>query len=373
MSFTLAHNHNRREAQKTSIFAGTSKPTKKKHKKNNGFNNISSMDSSYSTVYLQKSIGNQAVQRLMHVDDARSDLEIATQPKLKVSRPGDAHEQEADKVADEVMKTSLPRESNVKLSSPPMSNNEQLDRKCSACKINKEEEGKLNVNRKPSSNSSDLGASGEIANQINNVRAGSSSGLPLDFSTRQFMESRFGHDFSKVRIHTGEMAARSANSVNANAYTIGEHIVFEQGQYQPHTSEGRRLLAHELTHVVQQSNNNNTASRSAASTASLVISKISSSEKISRQKSPTVAPVVGLEEQFEQAILKSDWPYAVDRLATFNITEIVKLLERYVNTESALNQLKKAALSKFGSDETRIVPAINTLIETKFRVTTTKK
>src|SRR5215207_8750406 len=128
------------------------------------------------------------------------------------------------------------------------------------------------------------------------------------------MESRFGHDFSKVRIHTGEIAARSANSVNAIAYTIGDDIVFEQGQYQPYTSKGRRLLAHELTHVVQQSNNN-TASRSAAAIAGLITSKISSSERISRQKGPAVAPVVGLEEQFEQAIRKSDWTYAVDRLA----------------------------------------------------------
>jgi hypothetical protein len=66
------------------------------------------------------------------------------------------------------------------------------------------------------------------------------------------MESRFGYDFGRVRIHTDERAARSANSVNALAYTIGYDIVFGEGQYQPNTLDGIRLLAHELAHVAQQ-------------------------------------------------------------------------------------------------------------------------
>ena len=79
-----------------------------------------------------------------------------------------------------------------------------------------------------------------------------SSGTPLDRSTRAFFESRFGMDFSKVRIHTGAEAASSARDVAARAYTVGDRIVFDGGQYAPHTQEGRKLLAHELTHVVQQ-------------------------------------------------------------------------------------------------------------------------
>jgi Domain of unknown function (DUF4157) len=66
------------------------------------------------------------------------------------------------------------------------------------------------------------------------------------------MESRFSYDFSNVRIHTDEAAAKSAYSVNALAYTLGNDIVFGEGQYQPNALVGRRLLAHELTHVVQQ-------------------------------------------------------------------------------------------------------------------------
>lgn len=367
MSFKLAHEHIGGADVKTSTFAGSSKPTKKNKKNNSILYNTSKMNSSNSINHLQKSIGNQAVQRLMDAG-AGFESEIAIQPKLKVSRPADAYEQEAERVADDVMKSSSSSpESNVKLSSPMSNNEKQLDRKCKECQLKEGEETgeeKLNASRKPSSSSLDLEASEEIANQINNARVG--GGSLLDFSTREFMESRFGHDFSKVKIHTGEMAHRSASKVNALAYTIGDDIVFEEGQYQPHTSEGRRLLAHELTHVVQQSSN--TASSTTA--AGFITSKISSTEGISRQKGPTVASVETLEEQFEHAILKSDWLYAVDRLAAFNTTEIPKMLERYVISQSALNHLKEAALNKFGSDESRIIPAINTLIGTKFRAPT---
>lgn len=84
----------------------------------------------------------------------------------------------------------------------------------------------------------------------------SSAGEPLDTATRNFAESSFGHNFtfSRVRVHTDSRAAESARSVNALAYTVGPHVVFGAGQYQPTTKEGKRLLAHELTHLVQQRN-----------------------------------------------------------------------------------------------------------------------
>ena len=81
----------------------------------------------------------------------------------------------------------------------------------------------------------------------------SSSGRPLEPSLRQDMEQRFGHDFSRVRIHTDAAAERSAQDVSANAYTVRHNIVFGAGQFAPGTERGRRLIAHELTHVVQQS------------------------------------------------------------------------------------------------------------------------
>jgi hypothetical protein len=79
-----------------------------------------------------------------------------------------------------------------------------------------------------------------------------SSGQSLDLRTRAFMEARFGHDFSQVRIHTDAQAAKSAQAVNALAYTVGQHVAFGSGQYAPGTGAGNQLLAHELAHVVQQ-------------------------------------------------------------------------------------------------------------------------
>jgi hypothetical protein len=79
-----------------------------------------------------------------------------------------------------------------------------------------------------------------------------SPGQPLDAGTRAFMEPHFGHDFSGVRVHTDKQASESANAVNARAYTVGKNVVFGAGQYAPGTMRGRELLAHELTHVVQQ-------------------------------------------------------------------------------------------------------------------------
>jgi hypothetical protein len=80
-----------------------------------------------------------------------------------------------------------------------------------------------------------------------------SPGRPLDSATRSSMESQLGYDFSSVRIHTDERAANSAQAVSANAYTSGDHVVFGGGRYQPSAPSGQQLLAHELTHVVQQS------------------------------------------------------------------------------------------------------------------------
>jgi hypothetical protein len=76
---------------------------------------------------------------------------------------------------------------------------------------------------------------------------------PLDGETRAYMEPRFGHDFSRVRIHADAQAAEEARALNARAYTVGQEIFFGQGEYASQSAEGRWLLAHELTHVVQQS------------------------------------------------------------------------------------------------------------------------
>lgn len=81
---------------------------------------------------------------------------------------------------------------------------------------------------------------------------GSGGGSPLDADTRADMESRLGHDFGDVRVHTDSRAHDSARAVNAHAYTVGSNIVFQRDKYDPSSNEGKTMLAHELTHVVQQ-------------------------------------------------------------------------------------------------------------------------
>ncbi len=81
---------------------------------------------------------------------------------------------------------------------------------------------------------------------------GSGGGSPLDVDTRADMESRLGHDFGDVRVHSDSRAHESATAVNAHAYTVGSNIVFQRDKYDPSSTDGKTMLAHELTHVVQQ-------------------------------------------------------------------------------------------------------------------------
>lgn len=97
-----------------------------------------------------------------------------------------------------------------------------------------------------------LAGDDEAASPVHDV-VGSGRGSPLDAGTRSAMEASFGTSFEHVRVHTDDKASRSAESVGANAYTVGSDVVFKSGQYDPGSAAGRRTIAHELTHVVQQS------------------------------------------------------------------------------------------------------------------------
>ena len=116
-----------------------------------------------------------------------------------------------------------------------------VQRTCARC-----EEEEKNLHRKENGT---LNSSSIAPPIVHNVLAG--SGRPLDPVARSFMEPRFGRDFADVRIHTVERAAESADAVNARAYTVGRDVVFAEGEYRPETEAGRRLIAHELWHVVQ--------------------------------------------------------------------------------------------------------------------------
>jgi hypothetical protein len=155
------------------------------------------------------------------------------QPKLAISNPGDAFEQEADRVADHVMRMAA---TGIQRACAPCASGE------STCP--KAEEGSALIQRKAEGPSLDSSPDG-FHHQLG-------SGHPLDTTTRSFFEPRFGRDFSLVRVHTDDKAIESARAANALAYTVGRDLVFRPGQYQPETPAGKRLLAHELTHVIQQ-------------------------------------------------------------------------------------------------------------------------
>ena len=156
------------------------------------------------------------------------------QPKLTVNAPGDTYEQEADRIAGQVMSTPLKHTGASSAGSFDGRNGQTGHERIQARSF-------------PGSNDPAAITAPPIVHE-----ALSSPGRPLDSSVREFMEPRFGHDFSRVRVHTGETAARSAAAVNATAYTAGNNIVFGARNYAPQTAAGKNLLAHELTHVVQQ-------------------------------------------------------------------------------------------------------------------------
>ena len=167
------------------------------------------------------------------------------QAKLRVNTPGDAHEQEADQVADQVMRMQEDEEPVVQRKSLTPVNSVQ--RMCAGCE--EKQEGKVQRQETTSGSSG-----GQTAPPVVGQALSSGGGRPMDTGTRQFMERRFGQDFGQVRIYTGGQAAESASAIQARAYTSGKDIVFGAGEYRPESGEGKRLLAHELVHVGQQGN-----------------------------------------------------------------------------------------------------------------------
>jgi hypothetical protein len=142
------------------------------------------------------------------------------QRKLRIGAVNDSLEHEADRVADQVMHSPA----------------ENL------------------LNRSPQKihhvGNSGGDFEGDIPESVTRTLAG--PGRPLDEALRQGMEARFGHDFAAVRVHQDPQAEQSARDVNARAYTVGNSIVFAPGEYSAHSNTGQRLIAHELTHVIQQ-------------------------------------------------------------------------------------------------------------------------
>ena len=198
-----------------------------------------------SILHLERVSGNQAALRLLGdtVDPAEMSTALSAtgiQAKLMVGAPGDRFEEEADRIADTVM---------------AMPDSEMLNETRAA------DSSALSVTRCTCDSSED-----ELHPQLDHGQAGPvsdgtaslvhdvvrSPGHPLDTPARTFFEPRFQWDLGVVRVHSDETAAASARVLGARAYTLGRHIVFGAGHWAPGTDSGRRLLAHELVHVAQQ-------------------------------------------------------------------------------------------------------------------------
>lgn len=171
----------------------------------------------------------------------RPSLPNMAQPKLKVGQPNDSYEQEADQVAEQVMR--MPAAGT--LESHARSSSAAIQRACLDCE---EEDEELIHRTEATRHVPEVTPS--LAAQIGESRTG---GQPLPDSTRKFFEPRFRQDLSKIRVHVDTRASDLAHSLGARAFTLGNNIFFGQGSYSPETIGGRLLMAHELVHTIQQS------------------------------------------------------------------------------------------------------------------------
>lgn len=173
--------------------------------------------------------------------------QLTPQFKLTVSQPGDPQEQEADQMADRIMRSPQPAAS-LETSKPfPERHRSSVSTGPNEMKLqrkrgDKDDEIKGKWNNSPSEITPD------VADHIHRLSGGQS----LPASEQSFFKPWFNHSFENVRVHTDSEANATAHALNARAFTLGNDIVFASGQYSPGTDRGRRLLAHELTHVVQQ-------------------------------------------------------------------------------------------------------------------------
>jgi hypothetical protein len=234
---------------------------------------------------LQRVAGNRAVQRLLASRKA--------QAKLTVGPAGDKYEREADRVAAEVMRSSEPTPPPVQRQK--MEEDEDMVQKMPLAapsapvvqrEVNLEAEQEVRkLAEAPRSPGDGFEAGSDVESRLT---ANSGSGNPLPEGARSFMESRFGTDFSGVRVHTGGEAVQLSREMSAQAFTHGSDIYFGEGKYDPDSGGGRQLLAHELTHVVQQG----------AASASQPVQRLDEEDEVQRElAAEALSPVAGLRVQ----------------------------------------------------------------------------
>jgi hypothetical protein len=195
---------------------------------------------------------------------------IAPQPKLKVGQPGDKYEQEADRVADQVVNGSrqesrpffapVPQKQQQSIQEKPLAEGitpivqmqeeeeEELQPKLLDATVQRQEEEEEELQMKQNDN---VSHAAPVEAALSGLSGG---GSKMEPATKAEMESGFGVDFSDVNIHTGSDAVQISKQMGAQAFTKGSDIYFNEGKYQPATTQGKLLLAHELTHTIQQIN-----------------------------------------------------------------------------------------------------------------------
>ena len=185
-----------------------------------------------------------------HSDDSQALLQetlgYPVQTRLRVGEPNDAYEREADLLADRVMATS--EASLQRSTADPEQEDEQKKKETEQPALEEEEKKDEEAQRKSVGGEVTLSSAGAAA-----IGAKQGGGHSLPSSERAFFEPRMGANFGRVRLHADSEAARLSAGLSARAFTVGGDVFFGQGEYQPGTASGRRLLAHELTHVLQQS------------------------------------------------------------------------------------------------------------------------
>ncbi len=221
-------------------------------------------------IFLQRAVTSAAPLLIQRQMDGEEEEKEPLQPKLRVGQQGDVYEREADRIADRVMGMPEPRvQQQSELEEPEEA--ELVQAKPLAAQITpliqrqseqEEEETEPTLQPQPEEeeNLKAKGVSGQnskvspaLGARIQSQRGG---GQPLPETTRNFFEPRFGGDFSGVRVHTDAEASSAARELKAQAFTVDRDIFFGTRRYAPDSSAGKRLLAHELTHVLQQQTNN---------------------------------------------------------------------------------------------------------------------
>jgi len=165
---------------------------------------------------------------------------VILQPKLQIGLPNDKYEKEADHIADIVTGFSGANAQSAG------NHDGVLQMKCDGCRHEEEVQRKLIVQRQVNSSQA---ASPDISRKISLAKG---SGQPLSGKTQQEMGAKMGADFGGIRVHTGRKAIQFNRELGSRAFTVGNHIFFNRGEYQPSSSTGKWLMAHELVHTIQQ-------------------------------------------------------------------------------------------------------------------------